>query len=367
MTDRDALYRAILAFPDEDTPRLAFADWFQENGQPERADFIRAQIEFARAEPFSPSARAAAGRAEPLLRAHRLAWGSHLPEYAEDFAFVRGFVGQVTLEAARAPRVLSDVFGNDPVQALRVVRPTGREVWVSLEPVFEAQELRHLTALDLPASDLGTTYELDALAESPHLAGLTTLGLSGNPLPPHWLTEFLAGPTLPSLTDLDLSEIPNLGPAVTQGLLQATHRRFRRLDLSGVMIRSNDLNLAMAAECLSTVTDLRLRWGAYPTAGPLTFLDLGWVIPSERLQVLDLDGQYLGPDGVKELLRKPEAANLRWLGLARNGLGTAGAQLLTATKHLDLYYLNVQENNLRPRDVEALRRRFPEAVIDAET
>ena len=33
---------------EDDTPRLAFADWFDENDQPERAAFIRAQVEFAR-------------------------------------------------------------------------------------------------------------------------------------------------------------------------------------------------------------------------------------------------------------------------------------------------------------------------------
>lgn len=47
MTDRDALLAAILAQPKEDTPRLVYADWLEENGQPERAEFIRLQIELA--------------------------------------------------------------------------------------------------------------------------------------------------------------------------------------------------------------------------------------------------------------------------------------------------------------------------------
>jgi len=45
MTDGPALLAAILANPDEDTPRLMYADWLDENGQPERAEFIRVQIE----------------------------------------------------------------------------------------------------------------------------------------------------------------------------------------------------------------------------------------------------------------------------------------------------------------------------------
>ena len=54
MTDRDALYAAICAAPDEDTPRLAFADFLQEEGGKEnvaRRDeapaFVGFEFEFA--------------------------------------------------------------------------------------------------------------------------------------------------------------------------------------------------------------------------------------------------------------------------------------------------------------------------------
>lgn len=48
MTERDALYRAILQHPDDDTPRLVFADYLDENGEADRASFIRTQVELAR-------------------------------------------------------------------------------------------------------------------------------------------------------------------------------------------------------------------------------------------------------------------------------------------------------------------------------
>jgi uncharacterized protein (TIGR02996 family) len=38
----------ILAHPDDDAPRLIFADWLDENGGPDRASFIRVQCEMAR-------------------------------------------------------------------------------------------------------------------------------------------------------------------------------------------------------------------------------------------------------------------------------------------------------------------------------
>jgi uncharacterized protein (TIGR02996 family) len=45
--DWPAFLAAIIAEPDEDTPRLVAADFLEENGDPERAAFIRAQVGLA--------------------------------------------------------------------------------------------------------------------------------------------------------------------------------------------------------------------------------------------------------------------------------------------------------------------------------
>src|SRR5436190_174170 len=54
-SSHDALYRAICAHPDEDTPRLAFADLLDENGDPLRARFVRTQVALARSAPYEPA------------------------------------------------------------------------------------------------------------------------------------------------------------------------------------------------------------------------------------------------------------------------------------------------------------------------
>ena len=41
------LLDAILADPADDAPRLVYADWLDENGQAERAEFIRLQVALA--------------------------------------------------------------------------------------------------------------------------------------------------------------------------------------------------------------------------------------------------------------------------------------------------------------------------------
>jgi uncharacterized protein (TIGR02996 family) len=48
MRDGDGLLKAILADPDDDTPRLVYADWLDENGEPARAEFVRVQVELAK-------------------------------------------------------------------------------------------------------------------------------------------------------------------------------------------------------------------------------------------------------------------------------------------------------------------------------
>src|SRR4051812_38903581 len=54
MSDETALLKAIIAHADEDTPRLAYADWLDENGDPDRAAFIRVQIRLADLSPGDP-------------------------------------------------------------------------------------------------------------------------------------------------------------------------------------------------------------------------------------------------------------------------------------------------------------------------
>jgi uncharacterized protein (TIGR02996 family) len=54
MTDGDALYRAIVARPEDDTPRLVYADWLEENGHEEEAEFIRLDCRLEASTPDLP-------------------------------------------------------------------------------------------------------------------------------------------------------------------------------------------------------------------------------------------------------------------------------------------------------------------------
>ena len=45
MTREEAFLADILEHPDEDGPRLVYADWLEDQGDADRAEFIRAQLE----------------------------------------------------------------------------------------------------------------------------------------------------------------------------------------------------------------------------------------------------------------------------------------------------------------------------------
>lgn len=55
MTDQQALLRAVLREPEDDNVRLVYADYLQENGEAERAEFIGVQIALAK-NPVCPAA-----------------------------------------------------------------------------------------------------------------------------------------------------------------------------------------------------------------------------------------------------------------------------------------------------------------------
>ncbi|MBY0457150.1 MAG: TIGR02996 domain-containing protein, partial [Gemmataceae bacterium] len=79
MTDQEALLAAIFAHPEEDTPRLAYADWLDEQGgdsNAARAAYIRMEIETARNFPgqWTKEKQAALEPGQELFAKHHRDW-----------------------------------------------------------------------------------------------------------------------------------------------------------------------------------------------------------------------------------------------------------------------------------------------------
>src|SRR5262245_38802039 len=77
-THRDAFLRAIAETPDDDAPRLIFADWLDDHGEHDRAELIRLQCRCARLDRRDPRASDLHARAQELVAAHKLRWAPAL-------------------------------------------------------------------------------------------------------------------------------------------------------------------------------------------------------------------------------------------------------------------------------------------------
>jgi uncharacterized protein (TIGR02996 family) len=166
MSDGDALFAAILARPDADVPRLAYADWLEEFGTERdraRAELIRVQIEIA-AVPDASRTPADVRflelrtRESSLLAKHMDDWlaalrapGAPLQSGEAHAQFRRGFVEIVWLPAGVFVQRAGALFARAPVRELRVTRGVIGEISELVGGAYFAR----LHALDLSDRRLG--------------------------------------------------------------------------------------------------------------------------------------------------------------------------------------------------------------------
>ncbi len=94
-----AFLQAICESPDDDAPRLIFADWLEERGDP-RGAFIRAQCVLERLDPADPIRQELEDEAQALLDRHEEEWTAPLHGVASKFRFRRGFVEEAAVSGA---------------------------------------------------------------------------------------------------------------------------------------------------------------------------------------------------------------------------------------------------------------------------
>lgn len=93
----DSFLRAICENPDDDAPRLIYADWLDENGDADRAEFIRLQIEIGVNDAVDVlSARL---RCDELLKKNHDRWIAMLPGSAANWS-------KLSIDSMRGPRAL---------------------------------------------------------------------------------------------------------------------------------------------------------------------------------------------------------------------------------------------------------------------
>jgi len=113
---------AIQSTPLDDTPRLIYADWLEENDQPERAEFIRVQCELERLPENADDRRSWLRRRESRLieqntdrwkdtlpKGNGITWSDFRRGFAEDVRATNGDAFLMNASRLRASTVLLGV------------------------------------------------------------------------------------------------------------------------------------------------------------------------------------------------------------------------------------------------------------------
>lgn len=299
MTERDALHAAVCANPDDDTPRLVFADWLQEHDEDERAEFIRVQIEAARL-PAGKKRAAKEARAKELLDAHEKQWAKQIKRFVEKpfagpaYEFRRGFIETVAVRPVKFLEDIDDLFELAPLRGLHFF-DSGSIDWIAgCERMLSIREL--------------------------NLSGCV-LSSSGSDVPQVLRSKYLA-----NLVSLDASGFDDNGHLDNRGLTAIANskhfQKLERLDLGG-----NWMFVDTPARTATVTRNLLWRLGANMPA----------------LRELQLYAMELKCDEVSGLVGQPWVAQLRKLDLSGNEIGEPGVRALCTSKRL----ANLEELDLR--------------------
>jgi uncharacterized protein (TIGR02996 family) len=308
----DGFFHPIQQDPDDDAPRLVYADCLEDRGDDlsaGRAELIRVQVELARLPPNCRPAVELAARQEKLLDWGRRAWVGPWSDVLDGWTFRRGLVEAIRVDASVFLDHAADWFAEWPTLAVaKLTRAAGH-----LEELADCPWLAHLRGLDLSDCDINGE-RLAPLTHSRNIELLQALDLSGNPLGPCGAVLLSSSPTADDLREVILRGC-NLGGSGLEALLGGRPLAWTRLDLTG-----NDLDrpaLLRLAES-TTVANLRtLVIGGHP------------------------HGNYLAC----KMAESPRAAGLEDLGLAGTELGDAGLTTLTETDRLPaLRSLDIQRH-----------------------
>ncbi|MCR9201541.1 MAG: TIGR02996 domain-containing protein [Planctomycetaceae bacterium] len=172
MDESSSFLEEVLAAPEDDTPRLIYADWLEEQGSP-RGEFIRVQCELDALDPLDPRYLDLQFRNEELLAEFGSQWAAELQQNVRKAVYTRGFVDTVTVKARTFLNSGDQLFASFPVRWLRLNYMRGTaDQWATCEA------LRHVRFLDLADLKIPEA-DLLALLSSSHLCHLEGLKIGG--------------------------------------------------------------------------------------------------------------------------------------------------------------------------------------------
>jgi uncharacterized protein (TIGR02996 family) len=333
------LLAAVLAAPDQDAPRLVYADWLIERGDP-RGAFISRQIRDRR-------------NAPPPTKEERQAWGGVLATMYPavlGWMFERGFVNRIHANEWGWLERADEIFAEHPVEELSLTCDDGyaeglaalaecRHLGRIEELVLNAfEELRGpvleplIKARSLAIRTLRISVKIDlAVARSiARWRGLRSLHVDCE-LDGEVATTIAAGPSLAKVTSLDLSATRTAQDA--SALVEALVGNEKIAKLEDLDLARNQLD----------GQSLRRIFQRFSGLDFLTLTDTG-----------------LTDAKIAMIAKQPSLATVTLLDVASNQIGDRGAIALASSAHVgairELWILN--GNRVGAKGEAALRERF---------
>jgi uncharacterized protein (TIGR02996 family) len=397
-----ALLADVCEHPEDDTPRLVYADWLEEHGgQRERAEAIRLGVRRRRLDDLDPEAWVLDSQLRWMHETDRAAWKAELPKLdgVSFGGFRGGLVRLATVHSsAHLLRHEEALFGAVPLDYLQLfvegpgdtaalarcrylhrlhtleisgmIRPTHLDLPLLAgcpglarlrrlripEGAHEDGLLRALASCPAwPALESLTLYRgmfgapgLRALASAPVLSTLRSLELSRCHMGNAGLRALLRSPHVGRLHRLDLSE-NNLGTRVLKDFVAVN---VRQLDLSGNHdLGDADARVLARSEHLGALRVLGLGFWRLTRRGVVALAGAPWLPNLTRLDLMSLDA---GRPGIEVLASAP-LTGLRWLELNYSKLGPAEVKaLLSAPWISQLTHLDLNNNAIETEGARAL-------------
>lgn len=369
------LLRAIATDPEADAPRLAFADWKEDGGDADRAEFVRIQCALAALPQNERNYQSLHLRQLDLLRKHSSEWESQLLDQVQlttgrrwfgrkaktptsiKPVYHRGFVEDVTLDLATFLGTAQDLGRVLPLRTLRTYCPRKVDASALILALADCTALKALHNLQIELSDW-PNRELTRLLDSAQLRGLTSLCLIGRMN--ESAGQALLGARL--LARLERLELRGIGQARTSEAVLASNaiRHLKRIKLSGAKLSAAALATLPATEAFTQLESISFAdnpIGDYDAMGLLN-----WLPPS--LTRLDLSATECGDGTAASLAAASALRRLGTLNLRRNRLGDLGAMMLADSPNLlSSTHVDLRNNPITHRVRNALHVRLGHHIL----
>ncbi len=344
MLDHDSFLAAIWKAPEENLPRLIYADYLDERNDP-LGQFIRIQCALEDCT-ISSSRRWELRQFEAeYLSRYGTIWAKPLEGLVTGYAFRRGFIEMVRMEArtflARAPLL----FQLAPVRHIQFL-----DLGSSAEKVFHSSWLHQLSTLTIYAQHGGA--QLGNLLENISLPRLTTFNLGRNSLGSLGLRYLMRSEGFPALETLYLHE-NEISDSGTELITRSKYfPKLKRLHLEQNDLTSRTLAYLALAQKENPIQEIYLARNQLH-ASPKGQSNL--LLPELCFNKLHLKENQLSAESLNELIQPGHPGHIRYLSLSHNRLRyEAIEQLLSCLFINSLEVLDLEENWLNDEAVRLI-------------